>query len=243
MNEVTAVDKTVYMLAQIAEVCGEYSQTRKMLIRIGKLLLRGKPKILVPVCPDYAHEGGKYTFNGLGGGVSLLTQQHIASLQSLIGILPDFEVLILMADHEADDTALVQTTGKSRDEFLALLDSSIRATRIVVEPLVWNVARMTEIIPSLIQDEKEVYQWICGNRRFEHRIIADTIQRAGMYAKYGYLNTAEMQERTARTSAQYVALGRFAARNGYLVCNHTTTNLSWYLQTDVAVLHNPIQVY
>ena len=232
------------LLEDVVPLCGETTKTKKMLLRLGTVLVKtDTSKILVPVCPDYAHDGEKYTFNGLNGGISLLTQKHIAFLRSLFGILPEFQVLLLMADHEADDAALVRTTGKTKEEFLELLDSSIEQTRMAVAPFGWQVERMTSVFPSLVQDEREIYQWISNEPKFQQRIVTDTIKRMGMYAKYGNLGVEEMRERTARTSAQYMALGRFAAREGFLICNHTTTNLSWYLQTEAAVLHNPIEVY
>ena len=245
MDNATRVDITTDILSRMAEICGEFSQTRKMLIRLGKSLLNGEARILVPVCPDYAHRDGKYTFDGLCGDIPLLAQKHIAFLRRLQVVCPTLnpQVLMLMADHEADDPALVRTVRKSREEFLMLLNSSVEKMREAVVPMGWQVEAMTKIIPSLVEDEERVYQEICANPAYRGRIISDTIKRMGMYVKYGNLSPEEMEERTARTSAQYVVLGRYAAHHGFMVCNHTTTNLSWYLQTEAAVLHNPVEIY
>ena len=148
-----------------------------------------------------------------------------------------------MADHEADDPALVRTVRKSREEFLKLLNGSIEKTREAVAPMGWRVEAMTKVILSLVEEEERVYQEIRANPAYKARMVSDTIKRMGMYVKYGNLSPEEMQERTARTSAQYVVLGRHAANHGFMICNHTTTNLSWYLQTEAAVLHNPVEIY
>ena len=237
-----AMEKTTKVLS----LCGEFSQGRKIAYRIGKniLLSNSHPKIVVAVCPDYSHKNGKYTFCSLGSGVSLLTEKHLTFLKQVREVFPELKVLFLIADHEADDQELCKVVGKTRDEFAYCLSLSIDETKKRVLQFGWEVDRMTSVIKNLVDEEKRNISSISANPKFQSRIRSDTLARSDMYRKIRRSFTSdEMIQRTIKTAAQYITLGQFASCNNYLACNHTTTNLSWYLQTDVAVLHNPISVY
>ena len=216
-----------------------------MLLRLGKILLAvSEPAIIVPACPDYSHENGKYTFRSLRGGVSLLSEKHIDFLKQITAILPEAKVLFLLADHEADDPELCQVVGKTREEFADLVSESVRATRARIGGFGWKAELMTVLIPNLIAEEERISEWIANNPEFTRRIVSETISRGEMYCKINRSFTQKEKElRTIRTAAQYLALGQFVARNSHLVCNHTTTNLSWYLQTEAALIHNPVSIY
>lgn len=238
------VDELIPVLSSLVERCGEPSRTSKMVIRIGKALLDPNCSIIAPCCPDYTHRDGRYTFRGLNGGISLLAELHIGFLRDIQAVVPGVRIKLLYADHEADNPELCTATGKTKDEFDSLVKNSVLETRRFVAPLGWEVSPMTEIIPTLVDDEKEIVQWLATNESFRTRLKSEASGRSDMYFRIKLTWTwEEMLERTIQTAAQYVALGRYAAKNNQLVCNHTTTNLSWYLQTGAGVLHNPVSVY
>ena len=237
-------EECVEILRNIIPRCGPFSQGIKVCREIGLWLLRGNREIIVPVCPDYSHHEGKYDFRTLNGGVPLLAELHVLFLKEIVASIGSPLVTLLVADHEADDPLLCKVVGKSRAEFVSLIQSSVVELRKAVRDLGWKAEMMTTVIPTLVEQEASCAEWIRNDPSFEQRTKGDTVQRSEMYLQ---LNSAmkanEMLERTIRTSAQYVALGRHAKEKGMLVCNHTTTNLVWYLQAGAAVLHNPVSVY
>jgi len=231
-------------LRSLVDACGEPSRTSKMVIRVGKALLNPHCSIIAPCCPDYTHSDGQYNFRGLNGGVSLLAELHIKFLLKIQEFVPKAKIRLLYADHEADNPELRFATGKTKEEFDSLVESSISETRCSVAPFGWEVMKMTEVIPTLVDDEKEIAQWLAETDSFRHQFSSETMGRSDMYLRIkSQWKWEEMLERTIQTAAQYIALGRYAATTGQLVCNHTTTNLSWYLQTGAGVLHNPVSVY
>lgn len=239
-----AVDRALSLALSLADLCGEQTRSRKMFQRLALRLLSGPPEIMAPACPDYSHEGGLYTFQGIGDDVSLLAQKQIEFLKQVSRLIPDAGITIAFADHEADDELLRLKFGLSRNKFISLVDSSRRRTEDLVAPLKWRVAFMTTLIPELVSEEEAAADWINGNPGFKSRICTEAIQRGEMYFRIQPgMSTEEKLRRTVCTAAQYIALGRFAARRGYVICNHTTVNLAWYLQTEVALIHNPVSIY
>lgn len=228
----------------ISNVCGEFSQNRKMAIKIGKrILFTENLTVITPCCPDYSHENGCYTFRGLGGGVSLLTQKHIEFLKKVRWLFPNTRPLFVIADAEVNDDEIRHAVGRNREEFNALVKSSLFKTQKIL-PSNYQVKLMTTAIPDLIEKEIIVSKQMRENQSLSSRITSETIQRANMYFKINpRLRGEEMKKRTIRTAAQYVAFGRHAEEQGYLICNHTTTSLNWYLQTRAPVLHNPTSIY
>lgn len=240
-----AVPGVLEKLNQLTQVCGPASQNRKMLVRLGNWLLKpGIRTIAVPCCPDYTHQNGVYTFSGLHDGVSLLAQKHITFLQELTGVLPDLNILLMYADHESDDPELLRVTGQTKPTFETLVGNSVSNTRKLVSHLGWKVEKMTDCIPDLLPEEQRNILYLSSNPEFRRRIESETMARIEMYWKIRFrMEKSEMIRRTIATAAQYIALGNFAASQDYAVCNHTTTNLSWYLHTEAALLHNPVSVY
>lgn len=243
-NSSADVGSALERLGAILALCGEASYARVVATRIGMHLLEGNTSVIVPVCPDYSHEDGMYTFRGLGNGVSLLTQKHIVFLRGLQKLLPELHPIILLADLEAEDEALCRAVGVSREEFTGCLSETLVATRKAVTSYGWEVCPMTEVIPDLRDREAGEAKWISSAPGFVQRIKTETASRMSMYRMISpSASVPEMMMRTVRTAAQYVALGRFAKERRMLICNHTTVNLSWYLQADATVLHNPVSVY
>ncbi len=224
--------------------CGPFSQTKVMAQRIGKACLTGTPTVILPACPDYGNDGARYTFNGgLGSGVSLLAQRHLDFILPLINQNLVAATLVY-ADQEANDASLCACAGISANTFRARVLESVHATRTLCASrnLTITVDIMTNIFPTLVSSETQCTEYV-RQERAEH-LASDATARATMYRTINSTMThAEMVERTARTAAQYVALGRLASAQGFLVANHTTVNLRWYLHTDVGLLHNAISVY
>ncbi len=235
------------ILEKLQSLCphvGEYSKSRSMMTRIGKCLLQPECFIWAPACPDYAHTNGRYNFQSIGGGLSLLAEKHILFLRTVTRLLGIRNVTILIADHEADDEVICKSIGKTREEFLELIRASKIFTLEAVSSLGWSVELMTDVMPLLIKKEEEKQNYIRGQASFEAHLFRETNDRIELYQKISNtLGFDDMKMRTVRTAAQYLALGEFAAEKGAIIANHTTTNLSWYLKTDVAVLHNPVKVY
>lgn len=241
---VRSPEECLDILRQVTPLCGEASRNRKMCTKIGLWLLTGGTEIVAPVCPDYSHHDGRYDFRELRGGVPLLGEKHISFLERVVPFIPNAEVTLLLADHEADDVELCKAVGKSREEFSFLVQSSVLALQASVSELGWKVRLMTELIPDLIAREKAEADAICRDEALGPRIRTDTAYRQEMYWRINYRFTHEEQlMRTIMTASQYVAMGRCAEVRKWLLCNHTTTNLNWYLQTGAAFLHNPISVY
>lgn len=227
----------------LSKICGVATCNRKMLQRIGKALLQDCAGIVVPTCPDYSHEQGRYTFRSLSGGVSLLATRHIIFLEQVAAIVPEIKPCILIADHEADDARLCQAVGVTQQRFRELVALTINATHERVAGRNWSVKAMTDHIPTLVEEEQRHAQDLRSTVSLAGRIDRETLQRTDMYRTIGIGNFEQMRERTILTAAQYLAFGHWAAQHHYLVCNHTTTNLSWYLQTEAALLHNEVSIY
>lgn len=217
--------------------------SKQMKYRVGISLLYGA-QIVAPACPDYSHEDGCYTFKSVGGGVSLLTSLHIEFLRRVQNIVPQAQITILLADHEANDRALCRAIGVSQKEFSDLIAQSIKTTAQKVSGYGWQVVPMTTVISDLEKKEEENIELIKNDPKYSQRIVSDTIARSDMYRQINHAFTIEdMTERTIKTAAQYLAMGQFVASRNFIVCNHSTVNLCWYKESGAAVLHNPVSVY
>ncbi|MBI5793516.1 hypothetical protein HZA87_00285 [Candidatus Uhrbacteria bacterium] len=236
--------EVIDLLPKLVELSGNYTCNRSMVIRIGETLLaHRKPRFLVPSCPAYAYRSGRYTFQGVGMGVPLLTMLHVKFLRKVLEILPSLKVTILVANQEAEDLAICAKAGIDQEEFRRRILTSLERTQRLVRPLGWDAAAMTEFIPNFLGQEKQTMEWIAGHAAFRGHVLADTLARVALYRRIGEFTDEEKVRRTIRTAAQYVVLGRFAESQDFLICNHTTTSLAWYLKTRVGLLHNPVTVY
>ncbi len=239
------VDSVMQILENVNSIVGPSTQARQVIVRLGYYLLSNESiKVLAPCCPDYTHVEGKYTFQGLRGGISLLAEKHISFVEKLAEIYPNVEVLFLYADHEGDDYELLASTKTSREDFATQVENSVKTTRNKVSQNGWRVEKMTDVITTLLDDETRIIEEISNDSRYTARFNSETISRMEMYRRIRRsMQVEEMKRRTIKTAAQYIALANFAHQAGYIICNHTTTNLAWYLQTDALFLHNPISVY
>ncbi len=234
------------VLPKIIALCGNYSQSRKMAVRIGQTLLaQERPEIIVPTCPAYPHRGGHYhRIWTLGSGVSLLTRLHIPLLEQLVTLIPSLRVTILIADTEAEDRVIRKATGLTREAFIARVHSTEAATQACVKANGWDVKLLTHFMPTFFQDRQQTMQWIVSKKEFHPQIRADTETRRPFYKLY-YPNGSfhRMMDRTIKVAADYMVLGCEAAKRNIIIVNHTTTSLAWYLRTEAAFLHNPIRAY
>ncbi len=237
------VEDAMHVIPDLLARCGPYSRSRRVAFRLGQLLMAGPLGVIAPVCPDYDHLFGRYTFSGLRGGVPLLAKRHVAFLRSLNDLLPDMRVEFLVADHEADDAALCRATRCSREEFLDRVGQSVVSIREAVRAYGWEASAMTDVVTDLLSEERQAVQAIREIATYSGHIASETIARQSMYRRIGALSSAEQYDRTLQTAAQYLVLGRYAERRNLAVCNHNTTNLAWYLRAGVGLLHNPTAVY
>lgn len=230
----------IFQLSKIAEVCGEYTSKRSTLSKIGTLLIKQKTQLIIPVCPDYAHENGLYTMKDLSDGVSLVAVKHFEFVEKIKLIIPQLRILVLIADHEADDDLLCRAMRTTRDEFL----HRIVASKEKIVGLGYECKLMTDCIPNLVSQEQEMITQIATNEIFQRQIDYDTSKRSALYDKIdSNMSWQERRMRTINTAAQYSVLGTYCKENDWMVCNHTTTNLSWYEKAEAVIVHNPVKIY
>ena len=237
------VDEVLETLRAILPLLGEQSHSRQMINRIGYALLGDTITVVAPSCPDYSHDAGVYTFSSVGGGVPLLARLHIALLDKIVPHMPRAVCEIVLADHEADEPVLCAKVGKTRAAFLDSVHASASAVRELVAGRGWKVSNMTDRFPNLIRFEKEFEASITADLSLSMRITSDTISRRGMYEMLGVREVEDMRRRTVRVAAQYCAMGHLSCRDGFMICNHQTVNLSWYNDQGATVLHNAVSVY
>jgi|GEM_PF-1633943 len=242
-NRADRVERVYSQLEAILPQLGAQSHSRKMINRIGLLLLEDTVTIVAPSCPDYAHRDGKYTFTELGSGVPLLTQMHLRLFDAIAPHLPQAQFEIVIADQEAEDAALCAMTGTTEHTFRARILASAQATENVLSDRPYHISLMTKRFPNLQALEKKFIAEINTKQELSSRITSDTIARRQMYQKIGVRGSDDMTTRTIKTAAQYCALAHLAATENFLVCNHETVNLSWYNRHEAAVLHNSVSIY
>lgn len=226
-------------LARVVEHSERESYSRSRLLQLGKHVMRHGLHVIAPACPDYTHHEGTYTFHGVRGGTSLLALLQIEFLQRL-GIS---DVTLVYADVERFDVAIRDKLRIDERAFLELIRQSRTDSESRV-PSSWKVVLMSDLMPTLYENSEARMVRILDDATVRQRLVSETHQRASMYQKLVPRATFdEMLVRTARTAAQYCELGEFATRNGYVVSNHVTTNLTWYDEVNTVVLRNPVRIY
>ncbi len=238
------VDRVMEILPSLLAQCGEGSQARRSVLKIARALVVESPLVYAPCCPDYTHANGRYTFRGLGEGVSLLAERQIRFLEPIAELLPEAQIVLLLADQESEDVEIRQAIGVDKSTFDERIARSLQALQERVHPFGWAARAMTNEVPTLIDEEHRIANELINDPGKSQRLQTEMCQRCTMHDRIRHaMPTEERFRRTVRTAAQYVALGRAALERRALICNHTTTNLSWYNELDVAVLHNPVSVY
>lgn len=222
-------------------------------------IAQAKPLTIVATgCPDYATQNGRYTFTGLGEGVSILPRLHLAIARPLLELFlrfgVDFTYYLLIADlaEGTDPVVADKFCGGDLSEFLRRCE----ATRAALEKMVtqgFPAALTTKMrIRTFSQFYGERYNRIQGEflnlilerlRRdssFRQAFLATHAGRTDLYRQFlsGFVDnpTADQLEyRTARGIAQYVthfALLRLE-QEAPVVINHRTINLQWVNRADL----------
>lgn len=237
-------DGIIPVLRELVLHTGEYTFNRPTLSTMGLQILKGNPSVVVPVCPDYSHENGLYTMKSVFNDVSLIAQKHIDFMGLVCRIIPNLRVQFLVADQESQDELLCRKMKLTQSEFLELIVQSRDAIQRQIEPFGWSSHLMTDVFHGLVVEEQKRIDAIWADDSSRRQIEYDTSKREELYAKIDpNLSLEQKLMRTVRTAAQYYCLGEFCLSKDYFVCNHTTTNLAWYLKSGVAVLHNPVSIY
>ncbi len=232
------------LLEELHKCTGEYTSNRSMLTSIGCNLVSDNPKVIIPVCPDYSHENGLYTMKSVFDGISLIAQKHIIFIKYVCSIIPKLQVEFLVADNEVKDELLCKKMGLTKEVFLERIIRSKDALQDSVSQFGWSVNLMTDVVQNIVVKEKQIIDFIQSEVSYKKQIEYDTLKRSSLYSKIdATLSWEEKCLRTIHTAAQYYCLGYFCKSRGYLVCNHTTTNLAWYLKSGVAIIHNPVSIY
>ncbi len=231
--------------ALLVDILGDYSLVRPMITKIcHHIALKGYIDVIVPVCPDYSHENGIYTLESVQSNLSLVAQKHIEFLKTINDVFK-ISALFLFADYEVEDEFLRNKMGLSKDQFLGRIRSSSSKCYEVIRELGfnWLSSMMTDVLESIEQKE-EIYISMISNAEYVKQIAYDTVKREVLYNKINPNFTWEQKvKRTIKTAAQYYMLGLYAKSHNSLICNHTTTNLSWYVKSGAGILHNPVVIY
>ena len=194
-------------------------------------------------CPDYSFDErtGKYTHEFLGGGVPLLTRLHLDAFEGVARVLSAhgvaFEYRVKVADVEARDEVFANRyTSGSQDEFLALCQSSVRATRAEIVNRFGNDQRFVstsffgEFGENVFMARQNHYQRKLEclsdeDGRFRARVTSETLARLGLYRHmYPESDVDFLERRTMRTMAQYLALAELVRERSGIVINHSTIN-------------------
>ena len=237
----TRVEQVMLALQALLKIAGDGSRSRQAMYRLGCALLAPKPHIFVPVCPDYSNKDGKYTYEGMGDGIPLLFNKHRPFVSQVLKIVPEAQVTILIADHEGGLPDFRVAHHVTLEEFRTRVERT-RAKVKQASPKTWEVHMFTEVFPGFLTKAWDEAHVLLIDAKMRERLELDTLRRAPLYDKIGYPREGRL-ERTAHVAGQYVCLGHEVRSRGALVCNHTTTSLSWYGPTQVAVLHNPVVIY
>ncbi len=211
--------------------------------------------IYVGSCPDYSHSNGLYNHKSLGEDVPLLTCYHLQYADTLFKIFEEtgipFRYIIMIADVEAtDDVFCSRFTGGSEEEFLRRCYVSMSKTQAVLSGTFPRLRYGKVVSSSFFQEfsrrrflqTQSSYQHVLNlyyenNSSFALRVQGDVIGRMPMYqrmyqdvlANLPYCEQSGfLVDRTIRTMAQYLTLGRLAGETSRypIIINHPTRNFS-----------------
>ena len=216
-------------------------------------------------CPDYSHDGEAYTHEYLGSDVPLLTRVHLDYDREIINVLESqsipYKMTIMVADVEATDKIFCKRfTNNDQNEFLRRCESSVSSTEKFVE----KIGLSKKVISSSFFNEfgrerfinyQERYKEVLKKRykfddSFRMRVNGDLVSRMDMYKNMypdvfqGNINfldrTKFLIDRTLRTMAQYLTLGRLIGENGDLISPmiicHPTRNIGMFNDRNKFVL-------
>jgi len=202
-------------------------------------------------CPDYSNDGVRYTHESLGDGVPLLTRHHIEVGTNLVEALKrsgvNCTMKIMVADVEAvDDVFCERFTNGDEDEFIERCIRSMQATAAVLPGEAFKSSSFfNEFGRERFLEIQNGYLRVLARHReedntFGHRVMVDTLARDTLYRRmyprvYSNGMTTSVRnefliERTMRTMAQYLTLGRLIGeeKGPVAIINHPTTNSNMF---------------
>lgn len=216
------------MLKAMLSRTGEQSKNRQAARNIGMSLVENtdeKLTVVSPICLAFDPRGENLAT------ASALVDKHVAFLRSFEQDIPAWKLVCLFTPSERPgeevDSFIGETFRLTGDKYRSQKDVAVEARM------------MASYAPGIIAMEDLVIQEISESpylSRLANRLMR---QRAKYYGELGIQNELWLR-RTRRTMAQYILLGRHAAANGFIMCNHSTANIQCYLYAGAGVLHNPV---
>ncbi|MEO6509056.1 MAG: hypothetical protein ABIO02_03810 [Patescibacteria group bacterium] len=221
--------------------------------------------IYIGSCPDYSQTNGKYNHRSLGEEVPLLSKLHLESSLDALKIMDNFDVkyemILMVADVEAIDEYFAERfTGGSEDEFIRRCEVSREKTSEAIEELkakhdISGIVRSssffqefgrTEFLRNMYSYQDALYRYYEQDPSFHFRVATDTLYRRELYQKMypeRFLSRSDkekkeptfLEERTMRTMAQYLALGKLISEKtgNNAIINHPTVNKPVYNSRNV----------
>src|SRR3989338_25249 len=215
---------------------------------IAQCIISGcKLKIFAPSCPDYKHDGSTYTFGELGNGVSLLGLYQIEFAEKLLPLLDiygiPYDYVVLTADIEVEDDAMLATNGVTRAEAIEKVKGTIKETGEYASGLLTPQNSGTIRSVGFLDEFKEfqelqrkyealIRQLQSSSSAFRKGLEHLHEGRGGLYARLFPNAKPEelfnMMARTVRTMAQYAVLGQLAREQNAVITSHRTLNIPAY---------------
>ena len=239
------IEATLKQLHALALACSSYSQQRKMAQCIGQLLLEsdGAPLIYAPCCADYRNTtDGKTDFSaaGLGMGIPPLALQQIRFLQRIQEIVPQARPILLMPDQEGSKHEKARARGLTEEEIRDRICASAQALQKHVEGTGIAVSLFSVLMPNVVERELCVAEELLADPKALYVINDMAHSRASYYhqmdSRMIYADRSRLQ---ARSAAQYVVLGQFAAQKRALLCSYNQESIPWYNRTEAVILSAP----
>ncbi len=216
---------TMDILRKIVPHVGDQSTNRRALRNIGTSLI-SQPKqltIISPICLSIPADKLEKAVP------STLVQKHVAFLDSFGADLPSWKLVCLFPPPEREDP---EAEGYIRD--VCQVTSAFYANRPDID-----AKMMVDYAPGIIAMEESVIEEIIGSPFLAGMSGRITGHRSDYYNEIR-IPRELWDRRTRRTMAQYIILGRLAAFQGALMCNHTSANIRCALYGGGGVLHNPV---
>lgn len=204
---------------------GNKSEKRLLKIALRQATKEKPVRFYVGSCPDYSHNGEIYTHEGLGDGVPFLTQIHLQTDSYILGVLEEnkipYQFVVMIADVEAEDEIFCQrfTNGDKQEFMKRCHKSQERTTQLFKDLRLDRKLKSSSFFEEFGRERfmyfQEAYQKVLTQRisidgSFNMRVTGDLIARREMY-RHMYPGISDQDfliQRTLRTMAQYLALGR-----------------------------------
>ncbi len=141
------VADVVAATVKIAQLCGDFSQNRKMALRIGTALLSGSKTIITPLCLDFGNLADHAEF------VSNFVQKQIRFLDKVHEVAPSLVPIFVFAEQEMYNKDLMRICSKSADQLQDILRNAGTITEAIVRDQGWKCQSMIELIPDIVEQD------------------------------------------------------------------------------------------